>query len=179
MTVSTYRSATVTAALAVLTLSGGTAFAQSQQPAVPSVEQIQRLRPPPSARPVPGPLELPQLIWGSLTALEHANRTMNYSVLLGISSQAFQRVNNQAQLAQIFSTLRASRVDLTQTLLVPPTYVAPPQVLQDGVFQVQGVFPMRPLSVQFDLIYQWDRGSWRLAGIDVVPVPFDRPVPTR
>jgi hypothetical protein len=88
-------------------------------------------------------------------------------------------VTDETALARIFSNLRLTRVDLTQTLLVPPTYVAPPRVLQDGVFQVQGVFPMRPVSVQFDLIYQWDRGRWRLAGIDVVAVPFDRPVPTR
>ena len=125
---------------------------------------------PPAIRPVPGQLEMSQLIWSTMITVENANRTANYSVLRQSGSQAFQIGNAPEQLAQVFSGLRATGLDLSTTLLVPPTDTRAPQVLQDGIFRVQGLFQLRPRAIGFDLYYQWEQGRWKIYGIDIIPL---------
>jgi len=136
----------------------------AQQAPQPSVQ------PPPSIRPTPSQLELSKMIWSTVAAVDHANRSGNYSVLRDISAQGFQVNNNAAQLAQVFSGLRGLQVDLSNALLVPPTFTVAPQMIRDDIFQVQGVFQMRPISIGFDLYFQWEQGRWKLFGIDLQPL---------
>src|SRR5690349_7835689 len=100
--------------LACFALSGP---AHAQQP------PVQVLQPPPSAQPVPGSLELAKMVWSTLAAVDHANRSGNYSVLRDISAQGFQINNDPARLGEIFAGVRASRIDLSDVLLVAPTYL--------------------------------------------------------
>lgn len=129
-------------------------------------------QPPPSAQPVPGSLELNKLIWSTLAAVDHANRSGNYSVLRDMSAQGFQINNDPARLAEIFSGLRNARIDLSDSLLVAPTFLEAPKQLQADIFEVKGVFSLRPVSIYFDLYFQWEQGRWKLFGIDLAPVPM-------
>ena len=140
------------------------AFAQEQAPSV---------QPPPSTQPVPGSLELAKLIWSTIAAVDHANRSGNYSVLRDISAQGFQINNDPSKLAEIFSGIRNSRIDLSDALLVSPAYLEAPQQLQADIFQVKGVFQLRPISTYFELYFQWEQGRWKLFGIDLRPVPME------
>jgi len=146
---------------------------QTTQGAQPSIQ------PPPSLRPTPGALELSKMIWSTIAAVDHANRSGNYSVLRDISAQGFQINNTPAQLGQIFTGLRNLQVDLSNALLVPPTYTVAPQLVQEDVFRVQGVFQMRPISIGFDLYYQWEQGRWKLVGIDLQPLQMTTEAPSR
>ncbi|KZY55930.1 hypothetical protein A3736_01010 [Erythrobacter sp. HI0063] len=137
------------------------------------------VQPPPSVRPTPGQLELSKLIWSTVAAVDHANRSGNYSVLRDISAQGFQINNTPAQLGQIFAGLRELQIDLSNALLVPPTYTVAPQLVQEDVFRVQGVFQMRPISIGFDLYYQWEQGRWKLVGIDLQPLQMTSQAPSR
>ncbi len=148
-------------------------LAQEQAPAALSVQ------PPPSIRPTPGPLELSKMIWSTIAAVDHANRSGNYSVLRDISAQGFQINNNAAQLAQIFAGLREIQVDLSNALVVPPSYSVAPQVIREDVFRVQGVFQLRPVSIAFDIYYQWEQGAWKLVGIELRPLEMVSAVPTK
>jgi len=132
------------------------------------------LQAPPSLRPVPDQLELAKIIWSTLLAVDHANRSGNYSVLRDMSAQGFQINNDPARLTQLFSSLRESRVDLSNTLVLAPTFFEPPRQLQEDVFQVKGVFQLRPTAIQFDLYYQWEQGRWKLFGIDLQPVSMSQ-----
>ena len=158
--------------VALATALAAPASAQSAA-AQPSVQ------PPPSVRPTPGQLELSKLIWSTVAAVDHANRSGNYSVLRDISAQGFQINNTPAQLGQIFTGLRNLQVDLSNALLVPPTYTVAPQLVQEDVFRVQGVFQMRPISIGFDLYYQWEQGRWKLVGIDLQPLQMTTEAPSR
>ena len=157
--------ALVLAALAMAT--GGRVAAQ----APPAVQA------PPSLRPVPDQLEMSKLIWSTMLAVDHANRSGNYSVLRDLGAQGFQINNDAARLAQIFSGLREQRIDLANTLLVPPTYYEPPRQVQADVFEVKGLFQLRPIAIQFDLFYQWEQGRWKLFGIDIQPVSMVQAMP--
>lgn len=136
------------------------------------------VQPPPSVRPTPGELELSKMIWSTIAAVDHANRSGNYSVLRDISAQGFQINNNPTRLAQVFAGLRGLDVDLSNALLVPPTYTAAPQMVREDVFRVQGVFQLRPISIGFDLYYQWEQGRWKLFGIDLQPLQMVATAPS-
>ncbi len=138
-----------------------TASAFAQQPAAPSPVQ--------SAVPLPSELELAKMIWSTMAAVDHANRAGNYSVLRDLSAPGFQIANDAAKLTQIFASLRASNVDLSNTMLLAPTYRGQPRMVQADILQVQGFFGLRPTAISFDLYYQWVQGRWRLFGISINP----------
>ncbi len=149
----------------------GLAPAEAQQAPVSTI--------PVSAVPVPGELELAKLVWSTLAAVDHANQAGNYSVLRDLAAPGFQINNDPAALAQIFASLRASRIDLSNTLLLAPTYLAAPSVVQPGIIRVQGNFGLRPTAINFDLYYQWISGKWRLFGVSIAPstIAREQPVP--
>lgn len=167
--------------MAILGLGAGASPLQAQpvQPggtlAEPSVQ------PPPSLRPTPSQLELSRMIWSTVAAVDHANRSGNYSVLRDISAQAFQINYNPAKLTEIFSGLRNSNIDLSTALLVPPTYYEAPQMVREDLFRVKGLFQLRPISISFDMFFQWEQGRWKLAGIDIQPAEMvqAQPAPRR
>jgi len=125
--------------------------------------------PPISAQPVPSDLELAKLVWSTMAMVDHANRSGNYSVLRDTSATGFQINNDPARLAEIFASLRASRTDLSNTLLVVPNYVGAPLLVQPDVFEVKGYFGLRPTAIFFDLYFQWEQGRWKLYGISIEP----------
>ena len=135
--------------------------------AVPAQQVLQQ--PPASAMPVPGELELSKLIWSTMTAVDHANQAGNYSVLRDLSAPGFQINNDAAKLAEIFAPIRATGVDLSNTLLLAPTYTAAPAITGPNVLRVQGYFGLRPTAIEFDLYYQWVQGKWRLFGVSLNP----------
>ena len=126
-------------------------------------------RPPASSVPVPGELELAKMIWSTMAAVDHGNQAGNYSVLRDLSAPGFQINNDPARLAEIFASLRASRIDLSNTLLLAPTYLSAPQMVQADVLRVQGYFGLRPTAINFELYYQWVQGRWRLFGGSIGP----------
>ncbi len=148
--------------LSLAALTGVAAF-------TPSAASAQAAPPPPSIAPVPTELEMAKLIWSTMVAVEQANLSGNYSVLRDMAAPSFQQVNDPARLAQIFASIRASRIDLSNTLLLAPTYVGTPQQIDNGAFQVRGYFGLRPTAVGFELYYQWVNGRWRLYGIGLEP----------
>lgn len=131
----------------------------AQQPALqaaPSVEVA-----------VPDSLTVAKLVWTTMAAVDHANQTGNYSVLRDLGAPSFQTNNNAAALAGIFQGIRNQRLDLSNTLLVGPTYEIPPTIIQGGILRVKGVFPLRPNSIAFDLLFQPVSGRWALLGVSV------------
>lgn len=133
------------------------------------VIQPQAVNPPPSPMPVPNELELAKLIWSTMAAVDHANQAGNYSVLRDLSAPAFQQENDSAKLARVFESLRASSVDLSNTMLLAPTYASAPVIMNPDILHVKGYFGLRPTAIGFDLYYQWLQGRWRLFGVSIVP----------
>lgn len=126
--------------------------------------------PPVSVQPVPGELELSKLIWTTLAAVDHANISGNYSVLRDLSSPSFQANNDAARLTQIFAGLRASGTDLSNVLLLGPTWTAAPAIVTGGLLRLRGYFGLRPTAISFELTYQWVGGRWRLFGVGINPM---------
>jgi hypothetical protein len=106
------------------------------------------------------------LVRGTLLALDHANKTGNYSVLRDVAAPAFQ-VNNPARLAEIFAGHRRDNLDLSGVAVIEPQLTVLPQIEANGMMRMAGFFPSVPKQVNFELAFAPVNGQWRLFGISV------------
>jgi hypothetical protein len=106
------------------------------------------------------------LIRSSLLALDHANKTGNYTVLRDLGAPGFQS-NSAARLAEIFAKLRADNLDLSGVAVIDPQLSLLPQIEANGLMHMAGFFPSVPTQVNFDLLFAPVNGQWRLFGISV------------
>jgi len=122
-----------------------------------------------------------KLVWSTMAAVDHGNITGNYSVLRDLGAPGFQANNNAATLAGVFQAVRDQRIDLSNTLLVTPSFEFAPTVVQGGLLRVRGAFGLRPTAIRFDLLYANGGGRWLLFGIAVVPqaMPTVQGAPSR
>lgn len=104
-----------------------------------------------------------------MAAVDHANKTGNYSVLRDLGSQAFQAGNNPATLGGSFANMRQQQLDLGDTLAVMPTFEIA-EMTNPTVLRLRGAFATRPRPIQFDLLYAWSEG-WRLDAVAIRAEP--------
>jgi hypothetical protein len=121
------------------------------------------------------------LIRSSLLALDHANKTGNYTVLRDIGAPGFQS-NSAARLGEIFAKLRSDNLDLSGVAVIDPQLSLLPQIEANGLMHMTGFFPSVPTQVNFDLSFAPVNGQWRLFGISVsigqsAPVAPEPPSP--
>ena len=115
---------------------------------------------------VPAPEVLLVLLRSALIALDHANRTGNYTVLRELGGPGLQQ-HSSAQLANVFASLRNQQVDLLPVAIVTPQLTQQPSVSPEGLLQLVGYFPTQPRPVQFHVVYQPVAGQWKLYGLTV------------
>ncbi|MGN6818638.1 MAG: hypothetical protein ACTHJR_08200 [Sphingomonas sp.] len=164
----------IVAALAILSMTGplaaGAARAQSAPPPVvapsgapPNVSYSA----PVSTQPLPDELTRAKLIWTTMVAIQQADESGNYSVLRDIASPSFQVANDPSRLTQIFAGIRSTNIDLSNCLLLAPTYLQPPAMDSKGMLRLTGACGLRPTAVVFDLTFQWVANRWKLFGVSL------------
>jgi hypothetical protein len=121
----------------------------TQQPAPPGVEQVL------------------YLIRSTLLTLNDANRSGNYTVLRDLAAPDFQARNTAADLAVIFTDLRRRNFDLFAVALTAPQLTVSPALDANKLLRLTGLFPTRPLQINFDLVFEVVNGRWCLDGISV------------
>src|ERR1700716_662872 len=104
------------------------------------------------------------LIRSTLLALDHANKTGNYTVLRDIGAPGFQS-NSAARLGEIFAKLRNDNLDLSGVAVLDPQLSLLPQIEANGLMHMTGFFPSVPSQVNFDLLFAPVNGQWRLLRI--------------
>lgn len=119
--------------------------------------------------PLPDRREAARLVWSTLIALDHANRTGNYTVLRDLAGPSFRDANDPARLAQIFARLREQDIGLDQVVLVVPVFQRGPERTEDGKARIRGFFPTRPEGILFDLLFERVGSEWKLFGLSVAP----------
>ena len=136
--------------------------------ALAAIAQISRAETPPQP---PKPAQIDRngvlmLVRSTLLALDHANKTGNYTVLRDIGAPGFQ-VNSAARLGEIFAKLRNDNLDLSGVAVIDPQLNLLPQIEANGLMHMAGFFPSVPNQVNFDLAFAPVNGQWRLFGISV------------
>jgi hypothetical protein len=106
------------------------------------------------------------LIRSTLLALDHANKTGNYTVLRDLGAPGFH-VNTAARLAEIFAKQRNDKLDLAGVAAIDPQLSVLPQIEASGMMRMAGFFPSVPSQVNFELLFAPVEGQWRLFGLSV------------
>jgi hypothetical protein len=106
------------------------------------------------------------LVRSTLLALDHANKTGNYTVLRDLGAPGFQ-VNTAARLAEIFAEERNDKLDLSGVAAIDPQLSLLPQIEANGFMHLAGFFPSVPKQVNFEMIFAPVEGQWRLFGLSV------------
>ena len=107
------------------------------------------------------------LVRSTLLALDHANKTGNYTVLRDLSAPGFAAINSSARLGEIFAKLRNDNLDLSGVAVIDPQLSILPQIEANGLMRMAGFFPSVPAQVNFELLYAPVNGQWRLFGVSV------------
>ena len=118
---------------------------------------------------VPNIYELTILVNETLTALNNANRTGNYSVLRDLGSKSFKRLNSKAQLAKIFAGQRNRQLDISAALLYSPVFTSPPKINQKGLLHLKGHIPTEPFHLKFVLIFDKSKHHWQIVTLSIAP----------
>ena len=124
---------------------------------------------PPASAPKPAQIDrngVLMLVRSTLLALDHANKTGNYTVLRDLGAPGFQS-NSAARLGEIFAKLRNDNLDLSGVAVIDPQLNLLPQIEANGMMHMAGFFPSVPSQVNFDLAFAPANGQWRLFGISV------------
>jgi hypothetical protein len=107
------------------------------------------------------------LVRSTLSTLNDANRSGNYSVLRDLAAPEFQAKNTAADLALAFADMRRRKLDMYAVGLVSPQLTTAPEFDSMGKLRLVGWFPTRPLQIAFDLLFEASAGQWRLLGMNV------------
>jgi hypothetical protein len=141
--------------------------------AAPSPTLAQPASSAPTAQPAPQqPIQIDRngvliLVRSTLLALDHANRTGNYTVLRDLGAPGFQTGNTAARLSEIFANLRTQNLDLSGVAVLEPQLTVLPTAVQGGLMRMAGFFPSVPTQVNFDLLFAPVEGRWRLFGVSL------------
>jgi len=102
----------------------------------------------------------------TLLALDHANKTGNYTVLRDLGSPNFQ-ANSAARLAEIFASQRNQDLDFSAVAVLEPQLTLLPQIEPNGMLHMAGFFPSAPLQVNFELLFEPVNRKWKIFGVSV------------
>jgi hypothetical protein len=125
----------------------------------------------PQQQPAPKPANIDRngvlmLIRSTLLALDHANKTGNYTVLRDLGAPGFQ-ANTAARLAEIFAKQRGDKLDLSGVAVIDPQLSLLPQIEPSGLLHIAGFFPSVPSQVNFELLFAPVEGQWRVFGVSL------------
>jgi hypothetical protein len=117
-----------------------------------------------AGEPMVGPVEAGTMVRSTMLALDHANKTGNYTVLRDLGSTTFHG-NSAARLSEVFSDLRAQNLDLSAILAAPMSFASPPVIDAKGLLRITGAAPIGSKVLQFQMAWAYEGGAWRLWGV--------------
>ena len=129
-----------------------------------------------------GPVNMPasdvlvMMVRAALTAVNQANFTENYSVLRGMTTPMLQTRLSAEQLGRAFIDLRKQNLDLSPALVLAPEFTEMPKLSSAGALTVKGIFPSKPLRINFAIEYLPIDGFWMIDQLSVSASRADAPL---
>ena len=129
---------------------------------------------------MPSQTELVGLIRNTLNMVDTGNKTANYTDLYEILTDEVKKNIDVNKLSDALYNFREQKVDMSPIVRTTPKFFKKPEIDQEGVLKVMGVFPTKPQNIRFDLNYKKLDGQWRLEAIsiDSARVADEAPPPT-
>ena len=116
---------------------------------------------------MPSPEVLVIMVRAALAGVNQANFTENYSVLHAMTTPALQARVSPAQFGKAFANLRSQNLDLSPVLVLMPQFTVTPSLTPQGLLRLTGIFPSRPLQINFVIDYLPIDGFWLIDAISV------------
>ena len=129
------------------------------------IHHIAKVAPGPVA--VPSPEVLVMLLRSTLVAVNQANFTENYSVLLGMMTPARTDPSERKPVGQGVCRPASANLDLSPALVLTPRLVTAPSLTPEHVLRLNGFFPSGPLQIDFAIDYRAVDGYWLIDGLSV------------
>ena len=126
---------------------------------------------------MPPPDKLVMMVRSTLAGVNQANFTENYTVLHGMATPTLQARVTAAQFGKAFDSLRKQNLDLSPILVLPPEFTVAPALTPQGVLRLTGIFPSRPLEINFAIDYLPVDGAWMIDALSVSALPAGAPAP--
>jgi hypothetical protein len=148
-----------------------------QSPTTTAQDSSQQQSKQPEGKAGTGPPPMPDVyalnlrIRNTIIALNQANITGNYTVFRELATPSFQGSNNPARLTDTFAALRKRDIDMSPVFFFNPKLIRKPEIRPDGLLRLTGYFPTKPEQINFDMMFQFVDGRWRLHGIAVDTIP--------
>ena len=112
------------------------------------------------------------LVRSTLLTLNDAVRSGNFTVLRDVAAPDFRDANTAARLAQIFAPLMREEIDLSLVAIASPQLAEAPAIDPGtGMLSVKGSLGLGSRRLDFTLVYQKVRESWRMFGVSAQPAP--------
>lgn len=120
-----------------------------------------------AAQPVPPSGELNSIIRTTLRKLNRNNKVNHYEELHEHLTPQLQLSITPQKLSDAFSGFRKNGLDLSGITQLEPQFLKPPSVDDEGTLLLNGIFPMQPRIVHFNLGYRRVDGVWMLHAFQV------------
>ncbi|NOT42728.1 MAG: hypothetical protein HOP13_19800 [Alphaproteobacteria bacterium] len=143
------------------------ALAAQMAVAAPPAQNLKLLQP--VVPKVPTPAAVLAMVRSTLIAVDHGNKTGNYTVVRDLGAPDFRDANTPAKLGLVFANLTEQRVDMLPVLVVEPQYREAPRLTARRMLYVAGTYNIQPKRVSFELLFDVWKGEWRLYGVSIVP----------
>lgn len=135
------------------------AFAQSPPPS----RSVARK----ATQPIPPSGELNAIVRTTLRKLNRNNKANLYEELHEHLTPEMQLSVTPQKLGEAFSGFRRSGLDLSGVAQIEPQFLRQPTINEEGTLLLNGVFPMQPRVVHFNLGYRKVDGVWMLQAFQI------------
>lgn len=105
---------------------------------------------------------LTDLTRSTMSLVSDGSQSGNFTGLYAQFSPAVQKNVDQTKLNEALASFRERKIDLSGIATTEPIFYQPPQIDQQGILHLTGVFPTQPRMVRFNLGYRQIDGKWLL-----------------
>src|SRR5262249_5338088 len=117
---------------------------QAQPPSQPSRPQVV----------MPDAEKIVLLLRNTLSTLNDALQTGNFTVLRDVAAPGFREANSAAKLSRIFASLGEQGIDLSAVSVITPQLAEAPTLDQaKAMLHLKGYFPGQPVQINFEMLY--------------------------
>ena len=114
------------------------------------------------ASPIPSATALADLTRSTMLLVNEGSKDGNFTGLYAQFSPAVQKNVDQNKLNEALANFRERKIALSALTHTEPVFFEAPQMDQQGILKLVGMFPTQPRMVRFNLGYRQIDGKWLL-----------------
>jgi len=111
---------------------------------------------------IPSASSLTDLTRSTMSLVNEGSKDGNFTGLYAQFSPTVQKNVDQKKLNEALANFRDRKIDLSGISTTEPIFFESPQIDQQGVLKLVGMFPTQPRMVRFSLGYRQIDGKWLL-----------------